>query len=55
MQSSTVQPKQCNLLDLFVNRVLVAVGAKLFQLDPIGRVPTVLGRGIARHTGRSLV
>jgi hypothetical protein len=35
--------------------VLVAVGAEFLQLQSVGRVPTILGTGVARHSGRSLI
>lgn len=38
-----------------MHRVLVAVGAKLVQLKPIGGIPTVLGGGVAGYSRRSLI
>ncbi len=43
------------LLDFAVNRVLVAVGAKLFQFEARSGVAAVLLGGVARHAGRTLV
>ena len=40
-----------NLLDLLVERGLVAVGTELFDLQPFGGVPAVLFRRVARHAG----
>ena len=43
------------LFRLFVNRVGITVGAKLFQFQPTCSVPTILGCGVARDTRRTLV
>ena len=55
MQENARTERLLNLLNLFMNRVLVAMGTELFQFDPVGGIPTVLGGGVARHSGRSLV
>jgi hypothetical protein len=43
------------LLSFFVNRMLVAVRAELFEFYPCGCVATVFGGRIARNPWRSLV
>lgn len=43
------------LLNFAVHRVLVAVGAELFQFQARGGVAAVLLGGVARHAGRALV
>lgn len=43
------------LLDLFMNRMLIAVGAEFLQFNPSRGVPTVLLGGVARNARRALV
>lgn len=42
------------LLDFFVNSMFVTVRAELFQFHPGRVIPTILLRGIARHSRRAL-
>ena len=44
-----------SLFDLFVNSVLIAVSAKLFQLKATRRITTILLRGIARNAIGALI
>jgi len=43
------------LLNFFMHRVLVAVGAKLFQLDAAGSITTIFLSGIPRNPVRPLI
>jgi hypothetical protein len=38
-----------------VDGMLIAVGAKLFDFEPIGRISAVFAGGVTRYTRRSLV
>jgi hypothetical protein len=44
-----------DLLDLLVDRVLVAVGAELAQFKPVGGIPAIFGGGVTRNPRRSLI
>jgi len=43
------------LLNFFMHRVLIAVRAKLLQLDAAGGIPTIFLSGVPRHPIRSLI
>jgi hypothetical protein len=44
-----------NLLDLFVSSVLIAVGAKLVQLETVGSGAAIFAGGVARNAWGALV
>ncbi len=51
----TKTAKRDGLLDLFMNRVRVAMGTKLFQLKTSCGIPTIFHRRVTRYPSRSLI
>lgn len=53
--TQTLALKTQNLFNFLVNRMLVAMGAKLFQLQAVGCIASVLGGGVTGYPWRSLI